>query len=119
MHLEKMAKVARQQKKEEDDGAGEDNADQAFGEHVERDNGGHAPAGTPRGIAGLPAVEKKVERDADPQSHGDVWDHNAREEIRPCGRQEDHRRPEAGLRREESASEKIKEKSQEKHAEVQ
>jgi len=44
MHLQQMAQVARQKKEDEDDGAGEDNADEAFGEDAERDDGRYAPA---------------------------------------------------------------------------
>lgn len=45
MHLQQVAEVAREKQEEEDDAAGEDDADESFGQNAESDDRGDAPAG--------------------------------------------------------------------------
>ena len=118
MHLQQMAKVAGEKKEDENDGAGEDDADESFGENVEGDDGGDAPAGKKRGLFGLPAVEEKIEGDADPEADGDVGNQDAGEEIRAAGSQENYSGPEAGLRREEAAAEEVEQEGEEEDAQM-
>ncbi len=119
MHLKEVAQVARQQQKDEDDGAGEDDADESLGEDVESDYRGDAPAGKKRGLFRLPAVEEQIEGDADPEADGDVGNQDAREEIRSARGQENHGGPEAGLWRQEAAAEEVEEKGKGEDADVE
>src|SRR6266436_969115 len=106
MHLQEMTQVAREKQEDENDGAGEDDADQSFGEDVESDYRGDAPARKERGLFGLPAVKEEIEGDADPEADGDVGNEDACEKIRAAGGEKNYGSPEAGLRREEAAAEK-------------
>src|SRR5579863_9578080 len=99
MHLQQMAQVSREQQEDKHDRAGEDDADEPFGKYAECDDGSDAPASQQRGLFGLPAVEEKVKRNADPESDGDVGDQDTSKEIRPDGSEKDYSRPKARLRR--------------------
>src|SRR5260370_19401012 len=116
MHLQEVAQVAREEQKDEDDGAGEDDADESLGEDVESDYRGDAPAGKQRGFFGLPAVEEEIESDADPQADSDVRNQDAREEIRSARGEENHGGPEAGLRRQEAAAGEAQEEGERENA---
>src|SRR5580693_2196421 len=99
-----MAEIPDEQQEDENNGGGENDADEAFGEDVEGDGDGESPAGDEGWIAGLPAVEEKVEAEADPEADKKIWNENAREEIGAEGCDEDYRGPESGGRSEEAAS---------------
>jgi len=119
MHLQEMAQVACEKQEDEDDGAGEDYPDESFGEDVQRDDGGDAPAGNQRGLFSLPPVEKEIESDADPKADGDIRNQDAREEIRSAGGEENYGGPEAGLRREEASAEEVEEEGEEQDTEME
>ncbi len=114
-----MPEVAREKQEDEDDAAGEDDADESFGEDIERNDSGDAPAGEKRGLFGLPAVEKEIEGDPDPEADGDVGDQDAGEEIGAAGGEENYGGPEAGLRREETAAEEVEEEGESEDAEME
>ena len=65
-HFEEMAEVTDEQQENENDCGGEDDADEALGENVERDGDGEGPARKDGWFAGLPAVEEEVEAKTDP-----------------------------------------------------
>ena len=67
-HFQEMAEISDEQEKNENDGGGKNDADEAFGEDVEGDGDGESPTGEDGRIAGLPAVEEKVEAEADPET---------------------------------------------------
>src|ERR1700719_3676876 len=119
MHLQEMPQVAREKQEDENDGAGEDDADESFGENIESDDAGDAPAGKKRGLFGLPAVEEEIESDADPKADGDVGNEDAREEIRTAGGEENYGGPEAGLRLQEAAAEEVEQEGQGEDAEME
>jgi hypothetical protein len=118
MHLAEMAEGTREKKKQKNDGAGKDYADKSFGKNAESDEGGDAPAGKKRGLFGLPAVEEEIEGESDPQADGDVWDENAREEVRTAGSQKDDGGPETGLRGEKATAKEKKKESYRQDAKV-
>lgn len=103
-HLEKMAEVARKKKEQENNGARKDDADEALGENAESDKDGDSPAGEQGGLFGLPAGEEEIEGEADPEADGDVWNENAREEVRSAGGKKDYGGPEARFLSEEIAA---------------
>jgi hypothetical protein len=66
VHFQQVSQVAGQQKKQKNDSAGKDNADEALGEDIQRDERGDAPAGEKTWLYGLPGIEEKIKRKADP-----------------------------------------------------
>src|SRR5215469_15371178 len=94
MHFQKVAQVAGQQEKKKDDGAGEHNPDKAFGQDIQCNESRNAPTGEKTGFSGLPAVEKKVEYQADPNADSDVGDKDAGEEIRTAASKKHYGGPE-------------------------
>ena len=119
MHLQQVAKVAREKKEDENDGAGEDDADESLGEDVERDDGGDAPAGKQRGLFRLPAVEEEIEGDADPEADGDVGNENPSEKTGADCSEKHCGGPEAGLWRQEATAKEIEQKRKREDAQVQ
>src|SRR5580704_6794552 len=103
-HFPEMAEIPDEQQEDENDGGGENDADESFGEDVEGDGDGECPAGEEGGIAGLPAVEEKVEAEANPETDEKIGNENAREEIGAEGCDEDYRGPESGGGSEEAAA---------------
>ncbi|GAC1673269.1 MAG: hypothetical protein PVS2B2_06330 [Candidatus Acidiferrum sp.] len=117
MHFEKVAKIPREQKENKNNRAWENEADKALGEDIEGHRGGYCPAGEQRWVRLLPPAEEKVQRERDPESHGNVRDNDAGEKIWAKGRYEDHGGPEAGFSREKFAAKVINEEKQKQNAE--
>ena len=119
MHLQHVAQVARQKKKDKHDRAGEDYTDESFGEDAKRYDRGDPPAGEKRGLFGLPTIEEEIESDADPESDRYIGDKYACKEIGPDCSEQDYRGPKAGLRHQETPAEKIEKEGEREDAEME
>jgi hypothetical protein len=114
-----MTQVTGKKKEDEHNGAGEDNANEAFGQDAERDDYGDSPTGEKRRPFGLPAVEKEIQGDPDPKPYGDIRNEDASEEIRAARGQENNGGPETRLRCEEAAAKEIEQEGEREDAEME
>src|SRR5215470_4006777 len=112
-----MTQVADEQQEQKHDGAGKNHADQALGQDVYRHERSDTPAGDQTRISGLPAVQEKIEREPDPEAHGDIGNEDAGEKIGAAGSKKHHASPEPRSFREKTSPEKVEEDWQREGAE--
>ena len=93
---EEVAGAVEKGEVEEDDGDGEDDADEALGEDIERAGGGEARAKEARRGGELGVAPVDVEGEGDPEADGGVGDGDAGEDEDAEGGEGDERGVEAG-----------------------
>src|ERR1043166_6639206 len=109
MHFQQVPEVPDQQKKKKDDGAREDDADEAFCQNIQGNEGRDAPAGKKARLSRLPAVEEKIEGESDPEADGDIRYENPRQQVRAAGSKKDDSGPKSCAFGEKAPSKKIQE----------
>src|SRR5271168_2834504 len=85
MHLKKLLEAASHQHEDSNDHSGENDADQALGQHVQRDRHRESPANPARGIFLFVSDEEKIQTQREPHGHDHVRNQKSRVDVNSRG----------------------------------
>src|SRR6266852_4430409 len=116
-HPEKVAQITYQKQKNEDNRVGEYETDEALGQDVQSDGCRKSPARESCGASLLPAQEKEVHPQAEPEPDHQIRNQDARKKVRSERGRAGEGRPKSCFWRHEFAAEQENDQEQRKNSE--